>query len=136
MPAHVMTRTVAGLAASAALVLAACASGNSSGGDDKAGGDAEPTVLTFADLSFSLESVLAVQDFVGRVEDLSGGALRVDVTHDWGNYAPESQQQVVRDVADGKVDMAWVGTWAFDTLGLNSFRALNAPMLIDSYPLL
>ena len=136
MPAQPISRTVAGLAASAALMLAGCTSGNSSAGGDKAGGDAEPTVLTFADLSFSLDSVLAVKDFVGRVEDLSGGALRIDVIHDWENYAPGSQQQVVRDVADGKVDMAWAGTWAFDTIGVNSFRALNAPMLIDSYPLL
>ena len=38
-------------------------------------------------------------------------------------------------VAAGEFDLAWVGARVFDTLGVNSFRALTAPMLIDSYPL-
>jgi TRAP-type transport system periplasmic protein len=33
------------------------------------------------------------------------------------------------------MDLGSVGTRVFDTLGVNSFEALGAPMLIDSYPL-
>jgi TRAP-type transport system periplasmic protein len=38
-------------------------------------------------------------------------------------------------VAAGTFDLGFVGTRVFDTLGVNSFQALSAPMLIDSYPL-
>ncbi len=48
---------------------------------------------------------------------------------------PTSSSRSSRDVAAGEADLAWVWTHAFDTLGVNAFRALNAPMLIDSYPL-
>jgi TRAP-type C4-dicarboxylate transport system substrate-binding protein len=106
-----------------------------SGGDDKAGGDADPVVLTMADTTSGLAFNAAVQRFVDQVEELSDGALQVDVSINWGDYAPGAEQQVVRDVAAGEADLAWVWTHAFDTLGVNAFRALNAPMLIDSYPL-
>jgi TRAP-type C4-dicarboxylate transport system substrate-binding protein len=75
-----------------------------------------------------------VQYFVDQVEQLSGGALQIDVSHEWGDFADDAEQQIVRDVAAGKVDLAWVGTRVFDTLGLNSLRALTAPMLIGNYP--
>jgi TRAP-type C4-dicarboxylate transport system substrate-binding protein len=47
----------------------------------------------------------------------------------------DAEQQVVKDVAAGEVDLGWVGTRVFDTLDVKSFRALTAPMLIDSYAL-
>ena len=34
-----------------------------------------------------------------------------------------------------EVDLGWVGTRVFDTLGVKSFQALTAPMLVDSYAL-
>lgn len=37
--------------------------------------------------------------------------------------------------ASGTADLAWVRTQVFETLGVESFQALTAPMLIDSYPL-
>jgi len=48
---------------------------------------------------------------------------------------PGAERQVVRGVADGAFDLGFVGTRVFDTLGVRSFQALTAPMLIDSYPL-
>src|SRR5262249_17454213 len=131
MSAQRVGRHCAGLASVVALVLAACTSGSTSGTDDKAGGDAEPIVLTLADFSFSPVSVVGVKDFVDRVEQLSGGAVRIDVKSDWDGevYHSDIEQRVVRDVAAGKADLGWVGTRAFDSLGVDSFRALNAPML-------
>src|SRR5215467_6021891 len=52
-----------------------------------------------------------------------------------GEDRPGGEQQVVRSVAAGKYDFGVVGTRVFDPLGVNSFQALTAPMLIDSYPL-
>src|SRR6516165_6531485 len=76
-----------------------------------------------------------VADFVRRVEALSGGALQIKVSSNWGDYAPGAEAQVVRAVATGQVDLGWAGSRVFDTLGVPGFGALSAPMLIDSYPL-
>jgi TRAP-type C4-dicarboxylate transport system substrate-binding protein len=125
------------VAAAAALFVAACSADDqaSPGGDDKAGGAADPVVLTMADFTSGLNYEPAVQYFVDQVDQLSGGSLQIDVSHEWGDFADDAEQQVVRDVAAGEIDLAWVGTRVFDTLGVNSLRALTAPMLIDSYPL-
>src|SRR5262245_42115713 len=124
-------------AAAVALSLTACGATQQggAGGDDKAGGDADPVVLTMADATAGLYYNQAVQLFVDQVEELSDGELRVEVQSEWGDFAPDVEQQIVRDVAAGEADLAWVWTHAFDTLGVDAFRALNAPMLIDSYPL-
>ena len=38
-------------------------------------------------------------------------------------------------MAAGEADLAWVGARVFDELGVNSFQALLAPMLVDSHDL-
>jgi TRAP-type C4-dicarboxylate transport system substrate-binding protein len=121
-------------AVGAALMLAGC-SGVPTGGVDKVAGDEEPTVLTMADLSGGLYHNPALQLFVDQVDEASGGGIHVEVVSEWGSFADGVEQIVVDDVASGKADLAWLPTRAFDTMGLNEFRALNAPMLIDSYAL-
>jgi TRAP-type C4-dicarboxylate transport system substrate-binding protein len=130
---HWLLRTGIGIAA--VLLVASCGTGPQagSGGDDKAGGDADPVVLTMADATDPGHP--AVQHFIDQVAELSGGSLRIDVTNEWGSFANDAAQQVVRDTAAGEADLAWVWTHAFDTLEIDAFRSLNAPMLIDSYAL-
>jgi TRAP-type C4-dicarboxylate transport system substrate-binding protein len=77
----------------------------------------------------------AVAYFVSQVQDRSGGNLRIEVTSTYGDYADDAEQQVVRSVAVGQMDLGWAGARVFDTMGVTSFQALQAPMLIDSYPL-
>ena len=57
------------------------------------------------------------------------------MVYDWGSFSPDAEQKAVRDVAAGKADLTPAGPRVFDTLGVKSFQALTAPMLIDSYPL-
>jgi len=121
------------LAATAAFAVTSCSGGG--GGEDKAGGTSEPAVLRLANTNGDLEFTPAVADFVDRVEELSGGNLRIEAADDWGDFASDAEQQVVRDVAVGEIDIGWVGTRVFDTLDVKSFEALTAPMLIDSYAL-
>jgi len=92
-------------------------------------------VLRLANINGDLDFTPAVADFVDPVEELSGGNLRVETADEWGDFASDAEQQVVRDVAAGEVDLGWVGTRVFDTLDVKSFQALTAPMLIDSYAL-
>jgi TRAP-type C4-dicarboxylate transport system substrate-binding protein len=133
----IRARASAAAAAGALLLVVACSADDqaSSGGDDKAGGSPDPVVLTMAETYSGLKYEPAVQYFVDQVEDLSGGALRIEARDEVGDFAADAEQQVVQAVAAGDIDIAWVGTRVFDTLGVTSFQALTAPMLIDSYPL-
>jgi TRAP-type C4-dicarboxylate transport system substrate-binding protein len=120
------------LAAVAAVLAAGCGSGAAG---DKAGGAGEPVTLRMANPYGDLNDLPAVQYFVSQVKERSGGNLRIQVTGPWGDYADDAEQQVVRAVAAGKTDLGWSGSRVFDTMGVTSFQALQAPMLIDSYAL-
>jgi TRAP-type C4-dicarboxylate transport system substrate-binding protein len=121
-----------GLAAATAILAAGCTS--RSAGGDKAGGSGEPAVLRLAARD-ELSVDLGTAYFVRRVVELSGGTLRIEAVSGWGGTAPTAEQNIVRGVAAGRADLGSVGTRVFDTLGVRSFQALTAPMLIDSYPL-
>jgi len=103
---------------------------------DKAGGaGGGPVVLRMASTYGGLDSIPAVEDFIRRVNALSGGIVRIKVISQWGDWAPDAEAQVVRAAAAGTVDLGWAGSRVFDTIGVPGLRALSAPMLIDSYPL-
>jgi len=129
-----LTKTAALLALAAA--AAAAAGCGAAAGGDKAGGPAGgQVVLRMASTPFGLADVPPVADFARRVRALSGGSIQVKVINEWGAYTPGAEAQVVRAVAAGTVDLGWAGSRVFDTIGVPGFRALSAPMLIDSYPL-
>jgi TRAP-type C4-dicarboxylate transport system substrate-binding protein len=121
------------LAVTAALVAGGCSSDGAGG--DKAGGAGEPVVLRMANPNGDLNDVPAVQNFVSQVKEHSDGNVRIEVINEWGSFADDAEQQVVRAVAAGKADLGWAGARVFDTMGVTSFQALQAPMLIDSYAL-
>jgi TRAP-type C4-dicarboxylate transport system substrate-binding protein len=126
------------LAMTSLTVMAAILAGGCSGSEGasgKAGGAAPPVVLHMVNAYGDLNIVPAVQYFVSQVKERSGGNLGIELTNAYGDYADDAEQQVVRAVAAGNADLGWAGTRVFDTLGVTSFRALQAPMLIDSYPL-
>ena len=102
---------------------------------DKAGGPGEPVVLQLATVNGDLAFTPEVKSFVDAVAELSEGSLQLEVDYEVGDFDPDSEKQVVEGVAAGRYDLGVVGTQVFDTLGVGSFRALNAPMLVDSYAL-
>jgi len=77
-----------------------------------------------------IEHVPAVQFFVDRVAKLSGGRLRLVVDERW---APDRETALLRDVARGSTDLAWAHTRSLEPVGVRSFVALDAPMLVDGY---
>jgi TRAP-type C4-dicarboxylate transport system substrate-binding protein len=121
---------VAAVLAAAAIVLAACSGSET----DKAGGadEVEPRVLTMAVQSGVPDQMSAFAEEVSR---LSEGALEITFSDKWRMGEPTYETGTLEDVKAGKVDMAWVGARAFDTVGVTSFQALLAPQLIDSYDL-
>lgn len=96
---------------------------------------AATVTLTFANSDGEFDAIPEVKRFVDRAKTLSGGQLQLNVIGEWGQGKPRYERTVVRDVQRGKADLAWVGVRVLDTFGVKSFQALQAPMLIDSYPL-
>jgi TRAP-type transport system periplasmic protein len=121
------------LAVVAAVVAGGC--GGDGAGGDKAGGAGEPVVLRMANSYGDLQSAPVIEYFVSQVKERSGGIVRIEVVDRWGDFSADAEQQVVRAVAAGKVDLGWAGARVFDTVGVTGFQALQAPMLIDSYAL-
>ena len=105
----------------AAVIVAGCSVAGDSGGD-KAGASREPLVLRLANTNGQLDFTPTVVAFVDRVEELSGGDLRIEPENNWGASASDGEQQVVNNVAAGEIDLGWVGTRVFDTLDVKSSR--------------
>jgi len=119
----------------AAVAVTAVAAGCAGTGDDRAGGKPAPTALTLtmANGGHGPEELQPLADEVAR---LSGGKMRIEFRNRWLGWPwrrPESA--VIHDVAAGKADLGSVGSRAWDEVGVSSFNALHAPLLVDSYAL-
>jgi len=113
-----------------AVLLAGCA-----GPDvNKAGGQAAraPVVLTLANPLGSSEEV---DGFAGEVARLSAGTIRIDVRSRWRYGQVAFESGLIGDVRAGKADLGVAGSRVWDSVGVTSLRALDAPLLIDGYAL-
>jgi TRAP-type C4-dicarboxylate transport system substrate-binding protein len=70
-----------------------------------------------------------LERFVERIGQRSHGKLRIAVVL---AHVPD-QRALVADVGRGRADLAWVDTRVFGTLGVTSFDALTAPLLVNDY---
>jgi TRAP-type C4-dicarboxylate transport system substrate-binding protein len=80
-----------------------------------------------------------IQHFADRVAELSEGSIAVEPV--WqaagaANPRPDWDQQVARLAMSGELDGALVPARAWDTEGVDAFRPLHAPFLVDSHELL
>jgi TRAP-type transport system periplasmic protein len=119
------------------VVLAGCSlallPGCSGFRSDKAGGrESSPLVLTMANGNGAPDEVQAFADTVAR---LSHGRVRIDFKNNWRAGQTRYEAGLIKDVQRGKADLGWVGSRAWDAVGVTSFEALQTPFLIDSYPL-
>ncbi|MDQ6778801.1 MAG: TRAP transporter substrate-binding protein DctP [Actinomycetota bacterium] len=101
---------------------------------DKAGGAQrqQPRVLIMANAN---GAPFELEPFAAAVARLSGQTLRIDFKNDWRRGHPSDETGLINDVRAGKADLGWAGSRAFDSVGVRSFDALHAPLLIDSYAL-
>jgi TRAP-type C4-dicarboxylate transport system substrate-binding protein len=126
-------RRHAALLAALALVVAGC---GGSGGD-KAGGRDEtrfkPATPVGEPVTLTLVSYddLWTSEFASAVRRLSGGTIRIERQLGGGALLDYELRHVAR-VRAGEADLVSVGARAWDRLGVTSFRALVAPLLIDS----
>jgi TRAP-type C4-dicarboxylate transport system substrate-binding protein len=139
------------LALTLAVLVSACSGSESDAGSppaspagaaqpasaDKAGGNAGaeatgPIRLTMASPIRGGQPE-QLQSFADDVERLSAGSLLIEFEPDWRPGDPAFEAHTIDDVKAGKVDLAWVGARAFDTLGVNDFQPLVAPFVVDSH---
>jgi TRAP-type C4-dicarboxylate transport system substrate-binding protein len=75
--------------------------------------------------------------FAKAVASVSNGAIEVKVDNHTivGDIDPGYETNVIKYVAEGKAQLGFVASRAFDTVGVKSFVGLQAPFLIDSYQL-
>jgi len=114
--------------------LLGLALGGCGGGSDKAGvtRGGRPVALTLANFNGDSEEL---DGFVADVRRLSHGTLRIAVRNRWRHGQVRFEDGLIADVAKGKADLGIAGSRAWDSVGVDSLRALNAPLLIDSYAL-
>ena len=113
------------------LGLTGCAAQAGSRAGGAAGSDVR--VLSLAQPNDGIPTEVAA--WIDVVMRLSKGTIRIDVKQAWRRGESEAETGIIRDVAGGKVDLAWVGARAFDRVGVTSFQPLLAPMLVDSQAL-
>jgi TRAP-type C4-dicarboxylate transport system substrate-binding protein len=119
-----------GAITAAALLIAGCQTGTGT----KAGGNPAPVTLKVAEINADAKQF---DNFVAQVTRRSHDTVHITVDTDWHPSKTDStaDQELISKVASGDYDLGLVGTRAFAEVGDNSFAALTAPMLIDSYAL-
>lgn len=76
--------------------------------------------------------------FVDQVAERTHGQLRVLIVNDYTSINPENELRLAVALRKGRVEMAYIPSRAWERDGgrVLMFRALQAPFLIDNYPLL
>jgi TRAP-type transport system periplasmic protein len=102
---------------------------------DRAGGDAADPVTTLVFAQANHEPPAQLVAWADQVEQTSGGSLEIEFKNGWRMGQTDNETGTIADVRAGKVDLAWVGARVFDRVGVTTFQALLAPMLVDSHEL-
>ena len=124
---HHRALRIAGVLTSVA-ALAGCAIG----GAERVGGDpaAETSVVTMVSPFGNSEH----SELAHEVSRLSGGRLKLRVVAT-GHNGTDYEAATIKDVLDGRADLAMVGTRAWAEFGAPGISAVGAPFLVDSYAL-
>src|SRR5512132_609139 len=107
------------------ITIAACTAVDA---DKAGGGPGGPVVLRLATVDGPPTTVIA--DFIDQVDELSDGSVRIAVVPSVGHFDADAEREVVEEVAQGRADLGYAGSYVFDTMGVTSLQALTAPMLI------
>jgi TRAP-type C4-dicarboxylate transport system substrate-binding protein len=105
------------------------------GGEDRSGAEpeSEPVVLTMAQPNFAPSEQLIL--WADEVERQSGSTVKIEFEDSWREGEVDYEAGTVEDVAKGDADLGWIGSRGFDQVGVTSFQALGAPLVVDSYDL-
>lgn len=124
-----VSASAAGMAV--AMMVAGCSGPSSGSPGDKAGGSSPVVTLKMGTVDpQGRPDTPTVEYFASRLHELSKGSVVVDVRWNAGLDYVDGEQAIAKQVRAGDLDLGWVGSRAFDTLGVSSLRAVQAPFLI------
>ena len=104
---------------------------------DKAGGGEPPITLHLGTPESDGSPVTKLLDhFADAVSARSSGRVTVDIEFSAARGANDFEKIVIDRVKDGSLDIAAVGSRAWGAQNVLAIRSLQAPFLIDGYPLL
>jgi TRAP-type C4-dicarboxylate transport system substrate-binding protein len=126
---------IATIGVALALVSTGC-SGTSGASPDKAGGSSTVTLSLGTTDPQGLPDTPTVEYLASQVAELSKGSVRIEVTWGAGASFTDPEPAIVKQVKSGALDLGWIGARAWDTQGVTSLQALQAPFLITDNKLL
>jgi TRAP-type C4-dicarboxylate transport system substrate-binding protein len=97
--------------------------------------DDQAEVVTLVAVHNSHETNEQMVAFAEHVKQRSGGMLEITFHGEWRMDDVEFEAGTIADVQAGEFDIGWLGARAFDEIGVHSFQALLAPLLVDSHDL-
>jgi len=120
----VMVVRLAWLAIPALALAAGCSGGT------KAGGKEQPhtVALTIANHEGGDRDLA---EYIAAVKRLSGGSIALVIRDNWRSGDTNYDRGTLADVRAGKLDLAKVEIRSLDRLGVDDFRAVTAPLLVD-----
>lgn len=99
----------------------------------KAGGESPPiTLKAISPTGPGYPGGDQLAEFARQVSELSDGAITIDIAPSMNLGGANNEITAVEMVQRGEVDLGLVPTRIFDVVGIDSFRALQAPFLITS----
>ena len=112
------------------VILAGCSGGEAT----KAGGSEAPVTLRIGTNDPPGRPASdQIEEFARQVEDLSDRRIRIQpVWEAAGEALDDWDQQVARMIVKGELEMGMIPARAWDTEGVTSLRALQAPFLVTS----
>jgi TRAP-type C4-dicarboxylate transport system substrate-binding protein len=126
-----MRKLIAGMITTlSVLAAAACSAGPPV---DRAGGETVTLKLGTIDHVNPDGQSFGVQAFVDSIPTVSGGRLKVEVIEEYSDGAPTADADLVKAIAEGKLDGGWIGTRGFGAAGIHGLAAFEAPMVITTY---
>jgi len=127
---------IAAVGVAFALAMAGCTAAPGSPGD-KAGGSTSTVTLTLGVTDpKGRPTTPTVEFFANQVAEQSKGSVRLEVSWNAGEGTTDGEQFIARKVKSGALDLGWIGSRAWDTEGVTSLQALQAPFLITDNKLL
>jgi TRAP-type C4-dicarboxylate transport system substrate-binding protein len=127
---------VATIGVALALAMTACTASSGAQGD-KAGGLTSTVTLTMGVTDpKGRPTTPTIEFFLNQVVELSKGSIRLEISWNAGEGTTDGEQFIARKVKSGALDLGWIGSRAWDTEGVTSLQALQAPFLITDNKLL
>ena len=115
-----------------ALAAPACATSPTDSASESPS-DSDPRTLVLAHLDNDLLGDPAAQWFIDEVTEVSEGKLAIDFANECCGREADNQKTLVDGVASGDFDLGWLAVRGLEDQGVDDFRALEAPLLIDRY---